>query len=87
MERMDAEEWTYWMAKARCRPIGETALDWHFATLKTLIANQWRGSKDKAIKPEDLLLGRKKEKPVEELTPEEIRERAMALVRALGGGE
>lgn len=87
MDSLESAEYTDWLAYGRIRPVGESAQDWHFATLKTLIANQWRRSKDKPIGPEKLLLAYiKPEKPVEELTPEEVREQAQKFMQALAAG-
>ena len=83
---MDSAELTDWQAFERIEPWGfEVFEDW-FALIACILANQWRG-KGKPVSMETFKRTKKSQgKPVEEMTPEEMREEARRLCKALAGG-
>lgn len=91
LEQWGADELLEWEAFYRLEPWGEERMDLRFATLMAIVLNKLNFTKDaKSVMPEDLMPDfagdrRPQEEEPRELTPEEIREQALALCRTLGG--
>lgn len=49
---LTSAELTEWLAYEQLEPWGEERMDWRFAVLDSLLANQWRGRGDRPVMPE-----------------------------------
>ena len=63
LDEMDSGTFAEWMVYYRLEPFGDELTDAHLANVTAILANQNRGKKQKAYKPEDLRMWKQVKRP------------------------
>ena len=82
LERIDSRELTEWMAYAQVEPFGEERADLRAGIVASTIANVWRSSGQKVLKPSDFM---PKFEPQRQLTNDELAAVFKGSALAFGG--